>query len=179
MIFIILSWQFKSTIQKHSGDLEAAESACAELHMEMEEEPSTDHSSTTSTTRKGGGGQDSDILETLQKRVAESGSILKGLSKQQQPMTARTAFANYVRDSLLTMSKADYKKARSTINKVLSELMDDSGDDNMSLATQPALSVSATQQELHMQAPVRPSSAPSFGSDQYMWGSQWSQSSYS
>ena len=56
MIFIILSLQLKSTIQKHSGDLEAAQSACAELYMEMEEEPSIDHSSTTSTTRKRGGG---------------------------------------------------------------------------------------------------------------------------
>ena len=56
MISIILSLQLKSTIQKHSGDLEAAESACAELHMEIEEEPSTGHSSTTSTTRKRGGG---------------------------------------------------------------------------------------------------------------------------
>ena len=51
-----LSLQFKFTIQKHIGDLEAAESAYAELHMEMEEEPSTGHSSTTSTTRKKGAG---------------------------------------------------------------------------------------------------------------------------
>ena len=52
MIIIILSLRLKSTIQKHSGDLQAAESACAELHMEMEEEPSTGHSSTTLITRK-------------------------------------------------------------------------------------------------------------------------------
>ena len=37
-IFIILCLHLKSTVQKHSVDLEAAESVCAELHMEMEEE---------------------------------------------------------------------------------------------------------------------------------------------
>ena len=102
--------------------------------------------------------------------MAELGSNLKNISKQQQqqqPMTARTAFANYVRDSLLAMPKVNYKKAWSTMSKALSELMDDSDDDDdMPSATQPAPSVRATQQVHHMQAPVRPSSVTSFGSDQ-------------
>ena len=70
-------------------------------------------------------------------------------------MTARTAFANYARDSLLTMSKANYKKVRSPINKVLSEWLDDSDDeDGMPSATQQAPPVRVTQQEHHMQALV-------------------------
>ena len=44
----------------------------------------------------------------------------KPSSSPSQPITARTAFANYVKDSLLTMSKARYKKAMSTINRLLS-----------------------------------------------------------
>ena len=67
----------------------------------------------------------------LQKRVTECGSILKDIIKaQQQPMTARAAFANYVRDSLMTMSKANFKKDRSNINWLLSELMEDTNDDD-------------------------------------------------
>ena len=107
-----------------------------------------------------------ELLSPLQKRVAESGTILKDLSKaQQQPITARTAFANYVKDSLLTMSKAKYKKARSTINRLLSDLMDEDSDDDIPSAMG-ASPIPETQQASHSQPlhPLRPSSTPSFGS---------------
>jgi hypothetical protein len=82
----------KATIQQHRGDLDAAERTCADMQIVLAWDP------------------DSDILDSLQKRLAEFGTILKDLSKaQQQPITARTAFANYVKDSLLTMFKPKYK----------------------------------------------------------------------
>ena len=110
-----------------------------------------------STSRKQPQDPDSALLESLQKRVAESGSILKDLSKaQQQPITARTAFANYVKDSLLTMSKAKYKKARSTINRMLSDMIEDDSDDDMGApphavnpASQPLSSTSPTAHQFN------------------------------
>jgi len=115
--------------------------------------------------------QDNDILDSLQKRVAESGSILKDIAKaQQQPLTARTVFANYVKDSLLTMSMAKYKKARSTINSLLSTLIDDSDDDDTCGAVAALLPPQgpAAQQNIHSQPSAQlqqgsPSFAPGYG----------------
>ena len=133
-------------IQQHRGDLNAAESACADLEDGLvEPTPTPTPSSTSSTSRKRPQDPESALLESLQKRVAESGTILKDLSTtQQQPITARTTFANYVRDSLLTMSKAKYKKARSTINRLLSDMVDDDSDDDIP-AAMGAAPIPATQ----------------------------------
>lgn len=160
-----MSLQVKATIQQHRGDLDAAETACADLEIGLDELTPTP-SSTPSSSRKRPQDPDSALLESLQKRVAESGTILKDLSKaQQQPITARTAFANYVKDSLLTMSKANYKKARSTINRLLSDQMDEDSDDDIPSAMG-ATPIPATQQVSHSQPPdkLRPSSAPCFRS---------------
>ena len=152
----------KATIQQHRGDLDAAETACADMEIGLDELTPTP-SSTPTSSRKRPQDPDSALLESLQKRVGESGTILKDLSKaQQQPITARTAFANYVKDSLLTMSKAKYKKARSTINRLLSDLMDEDSHDDIASAMG-APPIPATQQASHSQPP-RPSSTPSFGS---------------
>ena len=164
MTFYYLSLQVKAAIQQQRGDLDAAETACAEMEIGLDER-TLPPSSTSSLSRKRPQDPDSALLESLQKRVAESGTILKDLSKaQQQPITARTAFANYVRDSPLTISKAKYKKARSTINRLLSNLMDEDSDDDVPSAMG-APSIPATQQPRHIQPPqpLRPSSAPSFG----------------
>ncbi|XP_051807878.1 FK506-binding protein 5-like [Acanthochromis polyacanthus] len=126
----------KQTIQQHRGDLEAAETACAELQVGQDEAAAGTQSLTSSTGRKRQKDVESEILQSLEKRMAESGSILKDFTKaQQQPMTARAAFANYVRDSLMTMPKASYKKARSSINRLLSELMEDSDNEDLPAAT--------------------------------------------
>ena len=150
--------------------MEAAETACAELQVGQNEAAPGTQSSTSSTGRKRQKDVESEILQSLEKRVAESGSIIKDFTKaQQQPMTARSAFANYVRDSLMTMPKASYKKARSSINRLLSELMEDSDNDDLPAATATAPAPGPAQQTVH-----GPSSAPSFGSvDQYhghVWG---------
>ena len=125
-------------------------------------------SSTPSSSSKRPQDPDTALFESLQKRVGESGTILNNLSKaQQQPITPRTAFANYVKDSLLTMSKAKYKKARSTINKLLSDLMDeDSDDDMMMTGCIEAPATPSTQQASYSQLrhPLRPSSTLSVGS---------------
>ena len=148
VLLYFLSFQVKTTIQRHRGDLDAAESACADMQIVLDELTPIP-SSTPSPSRK----RHSDVLEFLQKRVDESGTILKDLSKaQQQPITARTAFANYVKDSLLTMSKY---KARSTINRLLSELMDEESDDDIPSAME-APPIKGTQQASHSQPPHPP-----------------------
>jgi len=140
--------QVKETIAAHSGDLEAAEAACAELVVDDDSTPSPVPSS--SSQGKGKRGQDDDqLLQSLQKRVHESGELLKGVA-QPQPITANAAFANYVRDSLVSMSKRKFRKARSRINTILSELIDEESDEEEPpiVPTFPA------------PASVRPSSAP-------------------
>ena len=108
------------------------------------------------------------LFESLQKRVAESGSILKDLSKaQQQPITSRTSFASYIKDSLLTMSRANFKKARSSINRLLTDLMDEESDDGDDMPAATGISsIPATQQTTHPQKSHQlcSSSASSFSS---------------
>ncbi|KAK6190990.1 hypothetical protein SNE40_002742 [Patella caerulea] len=70
---------------------------------------------------------DEDILQSLQKRVQQSGELLKSLS-QPQPINECTAFANYVHDSLLAMNKRKFKKVRWAINKVLTQAMDEDSE---------------------------------------------------
>ncbi|XP_054630201.1 uncharacterized protein LOC129180119 [Dunckerocampus dactyliophorus] len=116
----------KATIAAHSGDLEAAEAACADIVVDDDSTPSPVPSA--SSQGKGKRGQDDDpLLQSPQKRLHESGEILKGLT-QPQPITATAAFANYVRDSLVSMSQRKFRKARSRINAILSELMDEESD---------------------------------------------------
>ena len=62
----------KKTIQEHKGDLEAAEAACAELDVKEEILPST-----SSKPKKRQLHSDTEILQSLQKRVEESGNVLK------------------------------------------------------------------------------------------------------
>lgn len=68
--------------------------------------------------------QKEDILQSMHKSLQQSGDLLKNLS-QQKPVSGNTAFANYVRDSLLGMNKKKLRNARLAINKVLTEMMDE------------------------------------------------------
>lgn len=126
----------KATIATHSGDLDAAEAACADIVVDDDSTPSTVPSS--SSQRKGKRGQDDDqLLQSLQKRMHESGELLKSLA-QPQTITATAAFANYVRDSLVSMSKRKFREARSRINTILSDLMDEESDEEQPHLTFPA-----------------------------------------
>ena len=62
------------------------------------------------------------------------------------------------------MSKVKYKKARSTISMLPSDLMDEESDDDIPSAMEAP--IQATQQASHSQQPhpLRPSSAPPFSS---------------
>jgi hypothetical protein len=119
----------KATIDAHVGDLDAAEAACAVQDVGLQEDDIIPTHPTT--RRKRACDDDGALLESLQKRVQESGEILKDLSHAHQPVTERTAFATYVRDSLISMSKPTFKKARSAINKMLSQLMEEDNDDDI------------------------------------------------
>ncbi|KAJ3597124.1 hypothetical protein NHX12_003524 [Muraenolepis orangiensis] len=113
-----------TTIAAHSGDLEAA---CTDIVVDDDGTPST--ASSSSSQGKGQRGRDDDqLLRSLQKRVQESGDLLRGLA-QPQPITATAAFANYVRDSLVSMPRRKFRKARSRINTILSELMEESDEE--------------------------------------------------
>ncbi|XP_028415613.1 sushi domain-containing protein 2-like [Dendronephthya gigantea] len=136
--WILSKFAFLKTVTRHRpepmqslyrGDLNAAESACAGMQ-DVLDEVTPIPSSTAGRSHKRPQDTESDVLETLQKKVAESGTILNDIYKaKQQPITARSVFANYVKESLLTMSKSKYTKARSSINRLLSELMDEDSDD--------------------------------------------------
>lgn len=113
----------KETIEAYSGDLDAAEAACADTV-----DDDTTSSSVPASQRKGKRSQDDDqLLHSLQKRVHESGELLKGIA-QPKTITATSAFANYVHDSLVSMSKRKFRQARARINTILTELMDDESD---------------------------------------------------
>ena len=114
--------QVKAVIDAYPGNLVAAEAAFEELVDVEDRAPSSTRSS--NTVRKDKRAKEEDILQSLQNKVRQSGELLKCLN-QPQPMNERTAFANYVRDSLLTMSKPKFRKARSAINNVLTKAMED------------------------------------------------------
>ena len=122
--------QVKQTIAAHSGDLEAAEAACAELMVVDDSTPSpVPYSSAQKAAKRRKRGHDDDqLLQSLQMRVHESGELLQVLA-QPQPITATVAFANYMCDSLLSMSKRKFRKARSRFTAILSELLEEESDE--------------------------------------------------
>lgn len=157
-----MSLQLKATIEAHAGDLEAAEAACAEVGAAaVELDTPTPTSTSSRKQRRPQEDPDIPLLSTLQESVQQSGELLKDLAAQRHPVkpTARSAFANYVKDSLLSMSDKKYKTARWDINKVLSDLMMvDSDEEDMEIPPmRPTLATPNIPQS------VQPCSAPAFG----------------
>ena len=74
------------------------------------------------------GHNDDQLQQSLEKRVHESGELLKVLAKP-QPITAGVAFANYMHDSLLSLSKRRLRMARSCFTPILTELLDYDSDE--------------------------------------------------
>ncbi|KAG0729851.1 hypothetical protein GWK47_029491 [Chionoecetes opilio] len=106
----------KATIAEHPGDLAAAEDACADQQLGQSPDPTPEPTPSTSAATssslpkgKGRGNRaktddDDALLSALQKRIDESGAALQNLqARQQQPVTERSTFTNYVHDSLLSM----------------------------------------------------------------------------
>ncbi|XP_034048409.1 uncharacterized protein LOC117529669 [Thalassophryne amazonica] len=136
----------KETITAHTGDLEAAKAACADI---VGASDSTLFPIPCSTLPRDKRGQEDDqLLHSMQKRVYESGEVLKGFV-QPQPITATALFANYVRDSLVSMSKSKFRKVCSQINTILSDLMDKDSEQELPQFTTVPVPVA-----------VRPVSAP-------------------
>ncbi|KAJ3584092.1 hypothetical protein NHX12_014588 [Muraenolepis orangiensis] len=106
----------KTTIAAHSGDIEAAEAACADIVVDGDSTPST------SSQHKGKRGQDDDqLLQSLQKRVHESGELLKRLAQPQPNSFLRLPEPGQ-------HSPVQVRNGRSRINTILSELMDEESD---------------------------------------------------
>lgn len=116
----------EAAIAAYNRDLEDAEVTYADIVVDdgrMSTVPSS------SSQHKGKYVHDNNQLpQSPQKRGYESGELLKGVT-QPQPTTATAVFANYVHDSLVIMSKRKFRKARSRINTILSELMDEESDE--------------------------------------------------
>lgn len=155
--FIISFLQVKAVIDAHPGNLSAAEAACEALtDTDVSRAPSPTRSISSVLGDKKA--QEEDILQSLQRRVHQSGELLKSISQpQSQPINEYTAFANYVRDSLLTMSKRKFRKVRSAINKALTQAMEEDSENEQESQTLPS--------ELpHMPPPVRPVKTPAYTS---------------
>ncbi|XP_013869559.1 uncharacterized protein LOC106521510 isoform X2 [Austrofundulus limnaeus] len=117
------------------SNLVAAEAALEEL-ADADDRTSSPTCS-TSTVHRDTRAQEEDLLQSLRKGMHQSWERLKCL-RQPQSISERTVFANYVCDSLLTMNKRKFRKARSAISKVLSQVLDeDSEDDPQTLPSVP------------------------------------------
>ena len=99
--------------------------------------------------------------------MQESGELLKGLA-QPQPITATAAFANYVSDSLVSMCKRKFRKARSSINTILSELMDEESDEEEPPRV-PTSSVPASVRPNSAPATYTPTASEMYQTPPHMW----------
>ena len=64
------------------------------------------------------GYEDEEVLSTLRKRVDESGELLKGIG-QRHVVAGNVAYANYLREIVVCMSRTKFRKARSSFNEIL------------------------------------------------------------
>ncbi|CAH1269252.1 Hypp4130 [Branchiostoma lanceolatum] len=108
------------------GDTLAQVAAQADMEEEDDETPSTSRPKTwTTTTTKKHKRDDNPTLHTHQDNLLQSSRLLKQTAEPAN-ISRRVTFANFVRDSLLTMSKPKYKVAKAAIWDILHKLdMDD------------------------------------------------------
>ncbi|XP_066288465.1 uncharacterized protein [Branchiostoma lanceolatum] len=111
---------------RQGGDTLAQVAAQADMEEEDEETPSTSRPKNwTTTTTKKHKRDDNPTLHTPQENLLQSGRLLKQTAEPAN-ISRRVTFANFVRDSLLTMSKPKYKVAKAAIWDILHKLdMDD------------------------------------------------------
>jgi len=118
----------KQTIAEHGGDLEAVEEACANIAEVQQRSSSPVPNPDTATQAKAKRGhEDEDLLLSLRKRVDESGELLKGIG-QRHPVAGNVAYANYLRDIVVCMSRTKFRKARCSFNQILTVLLDEDSD---------------------------------------------------
>ena len=73
------------------------------------------------------GYEDEEELLTLRKRVDESGELLKGIG-QRHVVAGNVAYANYLREIVVCMSRTKFRKAKSSFNEILTVLLDEESD---------------------------------------------------
>ncbi|MES9883533.1 MAG: hypothetical protein ABW185_21955 [Sedimenticola sp.] len=171
-----MSLQVKAIIAANKGDLSAAEAALAEQGRNADDDDNLDddviESSPPPGMPKGKGAKRSacasgeeKALRSLQQRISESGATLEAMrSATLQPVTSRTTFANYVRDSLLSMSDQNFKRARKEMNRFLTSLMDE--DDDHSDEAVPSMQPYVTSQP-QMTSGIFTKPTPPSNSSQY------------
>lgn len=118
--------QVKAAIAAHPGNLDAAGAACVELA--DEDDGASCPNRPTSPVYESKGAQEEHVLQSLQNSIQQPRELIQNLG-QPQTISERTAFANYVHNSLLTMKKSKFKRMRLAINKLLTQAMDDSEDE--------------------------------------------------
>ncbi|KAL5005827.1 hypothetical protein ScPMuIL_016985 [Solemya velum] len=83
---------------------------------------------------------DTSTLEALQENLLQSSQVLKQLtSVEPAPFSRRATFANFVRDSLLTMSKPKYKMAKASMWDILRQVYSDDDSSSQNDGNEPAV----------------------------------------
>ena len=104
------------------------EEACANMAEVQQRSSSPVPNPDTATQAKAKRGHEDEVfLLSLQKRVDESGELLKGIA-QRRPVAGNVAYANYLRDIVVCMSRTKFRKARSSFNEILTILLDEDSD---------------------------------------------------
>ncbi|XP_078595928.1 uncharacterized protein LOC144873000 [Branchiostoma floridae x Branchiostoma japonicum] len=147
------------------AEAEAAQAARVEMEEDEETPPTSGDTNTTTTTTKKSKKRkqddtsvDTPCMQTLQENLRQSGQLLKQLVEP-APLSRRANFANFVRDSLLTMPKDRYRVTKAAFWDILrkNDMDDDSSSsDGGKECAAPAPSFLAPTAI----RPVRPNSAP-------------------
>jgi len=104
------------------------EEVCANIAEDQQRSSSPVHNPDTATQVKTKRGhEDEELLLTLRKRVDESGELLKGIG-QRHVVAGNVAYANYLREIVVCMSRTKFRKARCSFNQILNVLLDEDSD---------------------------------------------------
>ena len=108
--------------------MEAIEEVCASIAEDQHRSSSPIPNAQKSTKAKSKRAyEDEEVLSTLRQRVDESGELLKGIG-QRHVVAGNVAYANYLREIVVCMSRTKFRKARSRFNAILDVLLDEQSD---------------------------------------------------
>ncbi|XP_034050575.1 uncharacterized protein LOC117531563 [Thalassophryne amazonica] len=145
----------EAVVLEHSGNLdaaaEAAEAAAAQEAADVDSEGEPRASTSARPRRRSiREGEMDRMLQLMQERVEENQACMEELQKckEQQPSTARITFADYIRDSLNTMSEWSYRKAKDEMYRVLTKYEDGAEEERVKQQQQ--------QQPHHHMRPLHP-----------------------
>ena len=125
--------QIKAIIAQTERDLDEAEWAAAEQHVDVDDD-GRELPTTPSKSSKGKQSAEPDPdIEALQKKAKESGELVKMLRSHilpPEPVNDRTTFAAYVKTTMMGLSDSDFRRARKGINKVLAPFLQSSSSED-------------------------------------------------